>query len=187
MKKVIVGAGSLVAAAATLLMLSGSLAVASSNAATSVTGPEVVFGTVHGKAANANTPHIPLILTGVVNTTDRGFVLGNGGGQTHTLVTKAGKLSVRGKGKEHQTESLNARTCRLTFIVRQQFKFVPSLSTGKFAGATGPGSYQITFSAFVPRHTKGKHKGECNTSNNVQPLNRGAVAIFLAAGVITIP
>jgi hypothetical protein len=184
MRKIIVGVGSLVAAAATLLMVGG-IAGASPSAATPVTGPEVVFGAVHGKAATANTPHIPLILTGVVNTTDRGFVLGNGGGKRHTLVTKAGHLSVRTKGKQQQSESVNARTCRVTFIVRQQFTFAPGLSTGRFAGATGPGSYQVTFSAFVPRHAKGKHKGECNV--NAQPLNKGAVAIFLAAGTITLP
>ncbi len=31
-----------------------------------------------------------------------------------------------------------------------------------------------------------KHKGECDTANNVQPLAKGAVATFLAAGVLTV-
>ena len=63
---------------------------------------------------------------------------------------------------------------------------MPGKSTGKFAGATGPGAYQITFAAFAPRFKSGKHKGQCNTSNNAVPLAKGAVATFLAAGVITV-
>jgi hypothetical protein len=44
----------------------------------------------------------------------------------------------------------------------------------------------VTFSAFVPRYTSGKNKGKCNFSNNVQPLAKGAVATFLAVGVLTV-
>jgi hypothetical protein len=169
-----------------LLLAGGALAATTTGASSSVTGPEVVSGKVYGKAAVANVTHIPLTLSGMVATTDRGFVLGPGGGNTHTLTTPAGKLTVRGSGKEAQAQSVNAKTCRITFTNRQQFSFVPSLSTGKFAGASGPGAYLITFSAFVPRFTSGKHKGQCNLGNNVQPLAKGAVATFLAAGVITV-
>jgi hypothetical protein len=187
MRHVIVRTGSLIGAAgATLLLAGGALAATSTSASTSVTGPEVVSGQVHGKAAIANVTHIPLTLAGIVATTDRGFVLGNGGGNTHTLTTPAGKLTVRGSGKEAQQQTANAKTCRINFTDRQKFSFVPSLSTGKFAGASGPGAYQITFTAFAPRFTSGKHKGQCNFGNNVQPLTKGAVATFLAAGVLTV-
>jgi hypothetical protein len=114
-------------------------------------------------------------------------VLGNGHANTHTLVTAAGKLTVRGSGKQTSAQSLDSRTCRITFTVRQQFNFVPNLSTRAFAGATGPGTYQVTFSAYVPRFTSGSHKGKCNFSNNARPLAKGAVAKFLAAGVMTLP
>jgi len=187
MRHVIIRAGSLIGAAgATLLVAGGALAIASTGAHTSVTGPEVVSGQVHGKAAIANVTHIPLTIAGVVPTTDRGFVLGNGGGNTHTLTTPAGKLTVTGTGNPVQTQSVNIKTCRVTFTERRQFSFVPSLSTGKFAGASGPGAYMVTFSAFAPRYTSGKHKGQCNTSNNATPLAKGAVATFLAAGVLTV-
>jgi hypothetical protein len=187
MRHVIVRAGGLIGAAgAILLVAGGGFAVASAGAHRSVTGPEVVSGEVHGKAAIVSTPHIPLTLTGVVATTDRRFVLGNGGGNTHTLATPAGKLTVHGTGKQTDSQTMNLKTCRFTFTVRQQFTFVPKRSTGKFAGATGPGAYQIYFAAFAPRFTSGKHKGQCNTGNNVTPLARGAVASFLAAGVITV-
>jgi hypothetical protein len=188
MRHVIVRTGGFIGAAgAALLVAGGGFAIASSSASPSVTGPEVVSGVVHGKAALANTPHIPLTLAGVVGTTDRGFVLGNGGAnKTHVLKTGAGDLAVEPKGAQHSTQTLNSRSCRLSYIVRQQFNFDPSLSTGAFAGATGPGAYQVTFAAFVPRYTSGPHKGQCNASNNVVPLAKGAIATFLAAGVTTV-
>jgi hypothetical protein len=188
MRHVIVRAGGLIGAAgAALLLAGGGFAIASSTASPSVTGPEIVTGVVHGKAALANTPHIPLTLAGVVGTTDRGFVLGNGSAnQTHVLKTRAGNLAVKPKGAQHQTQTQNLRSCRFTFTIRQQFNFDPSLSTGAFAGATGPGAYQVTFAAYAPRFTSGPHKGQCNTGNNVPPLAKGAVASFLAAGVATV-
>jgi hypothetical protein len=187
MRHVIVRAAAIAGAAgAILLVAGGSFAGASTGANSSVTGPEVVAGAVHGKAALANITHIPLTLTGVVATSDRRFVLGPGGGNTHTLNTAAGKLTVTGTGKPVDTQTLSSRTCHFIYTSRQQFNFVPGRSTGRFAGATGPGAYQITFAAFAPRYTSGKHKGQCNTSNNSEPLAKGAVASFLAAGVMTI-
>jgi hypothetical protein len=189
MQHAIVRASGLIGAAgAVLLVAGGGFAVASTGAHTSVTGPEVVAGVVHGKAAIANTTHIPLTLSGVVRTTDRGFVLSPGGNPNsdHTLKTTAGKLIVHPTGKQHSSQTMNAKTCHFSFTERQTFTFVPGRSTGKFAGATGPGAYQITFSAFAPRFTSGPHKGQCNTGNNVAPLAKGAVGTFLAAGVITL-
>jgi hypothetical protein len=188
MRNVIVRAGGLAGAAGAILLVAGAgLAMASSAAHTAVTGPEVVSGAVHGKAAIANNTHIPLHLSGVVATTDRGFVLGNGPSNAdHTLATAGGKLTVKPVGKQHSTQTANAKTCHVSFTERQQFTFVASKSTGKFAGATGPGAYQISFRAYFPRFTSGKHKGQCNFSNNAVPLKKGAVATFLAAGVITV-
>ncbi len=187
MRSAIVRAGSLIGVAgATLLVAGGGLAIAASSATSSVTGPEVVSGVVHGKAAIANTPSIPLTLSGVVATTDHGFVLGDSHSNTHMLKTAAGNLTVKGIGKQTESESLNSKTCRVTFIVRQRFTFAASGSTGKFAGASGPGAYQITLVAFVPRYTSGAHKGQCNTSNNVQPLAKGAVTTFLVGSVLTV-
>lgn len=189
MQHAIVRASSLIGAAgAVLLVAGGGFAVASTGGHTSVTGPEVVSGVVHGKAAIANTTHIPLRLTGVVRTTDHGFALGPGGNSNsdHTVKTAAGELVVHPTGKQHSSQTMNAKTCHFSFTERQTFTFVPGRSTGKFAGATGPGAYQVGFSAFAPRYTSGAHKGQCNTSNNVPPLVKGAVATFLAAGIITL-
>jgi hypothetical protein len=183
-----VALGALAAAGGTAaLVLTGVPAQASAHpAAARITGPEVVSGTIHGKAANANTPHIPLTLQGVVNTRDRGFVLGNGGGNSHTIPTRAGKLAVLGGGKQQTSQTVNMKTCHVSFTIRQTFRVVGSKSTGAFAGASGPGAYQVHFAAFFPRFHSGKHKGQCNTSNSAKPLNKGAVASFLAAIVLTV-
>ncbi len=187
MRNTIIRAVSLIGAAGAVVLAGGGIAVASANGPASVTGPEVISGAVHGKAALANNPHIPLTLTGVVPTSEPGFVLGGASGKrTHTLATKAGDLTVRATGKQHMTQTMNPKTCRFTFTARDQFTFVPGMSTGKFAGATGPGAYQVTFAAFAPRYTSGKHKGQCNTSKNAKPLTKGALASFLAAGVMTV-
>jgi hypothetical protein len=191
MRKATLRIGGIVAAAGTALTLATvSPAFASpafaSAAAKTMTGPEVISGAAHGKAALANVTPIPLTFAGVVATTDHGFTLGPGGGNTHTLMTKAGDLTVTGTAKPVNTQTMNMKTCYFSYTSRQTFKFVPGKSTGKFAGATGPGAYQVFFAAYAPRYTSGKHKGECETGNNVQPLVKGAVATFLAAGVLTV-
>ncbi len=174
------------AAGGAALLLADGRALASTQARAWVTGPESISGTVFGAAANARTPHIPLVFRGVVTTTDRGFVLGNGHRNTHTLRTPAGRLTVTGVGKQHTSEVVRPRVCHLSYTIRQQFYFVGSLSTGAFAGASGPGAYQVTFAAFYPRFKHGKHKGQCNFSNSARPMNQGAVASFLATGVLSV-
>lgn len=184
------GAAALAAAGGiAALLLAGVPALASTHsaaaAAKTTTGPEVVQGAVHGKKANANVPHIPLTLHGVVNTTYPGFALGSGGGNNHVLATKAGRLAVHGLGKQQQSQTANMKTCHVTFTIRQPFTVVTGKSTGAFAGASGPGAYQVLFSAFFPRYHSGPHKGQCNTSNSAKPLNKGAYASFLASVVLT--
>ncbi len=186
MRKVIVRAGGLVAVASASLMLASVSPAFAGTAAKTVTGPEVISGAAHGKAAIANVTPIPLTFAGVVATSDHGFKLGGGNSNTHTLSTPAGRLTVTGIGKPTNTQSMNSRTCHFTYTSRQQFKFVPGKSTGKFAGATGPGAYQVFFGAYASRYKSGKHKGQCDTASNAQPLAKGAVARFLAAGVLTV-
>jgi hypothetical protein len=186
MRKLVVRIGGLVVPASAALTLASVSPAFASPAAKTVTGPEAISGAAYGKAAIANVTPIPLTFAGVVPTTDRGFKLGNGGGNTHTLATPVGKLTVTGVGAQSTTQTFNVRTCFFTYTARQQFKFVPGKSTGKFAGASGPGAYQVYFGAYAPRFTSGKHKGQCDTANNVQPLAKGAVATFLAAGVLTV-
>jgi hypothetical protein len=184
MRKATLRIGGIIAAASAALTLASVAPAFAGTAAKTMTGPEAITGSAHGAAAIANVTPIPLTLAGVVETTDHGFSLGPGGGNTHTLMTKAGKLTVTGTGKQMNMQSANAKTCYFTYTSRQTFKFVPGKSTGKFAGASGPGAYQIYFAAYAPRFTSGKHKGTCNF--NANPVAKGAVATFLAAGVLTV-
>ena len=167
----------------TVLLLAAAPALASTQQATSsVTGPEIVYGAVHGAAANADNPHIPLTFSGVVSTTAPGFVLG-GGADQHGLKTKAGTLFVQ-TGKPTDIQSGNSRTCRETFTQYQTFNVLGSKSTGAFAGASGPGAVQVYSAAFAPRYTSGSKKGQCNFNGN--PLNKGAVTTFIASIVLTV-
>lgn len=177
--------GTVVAAGAAALMLAAPAALAGTHhAAASVTGPEVLSGSVQGQAALANAPHIPLTLQGVVPTSDPGFVLGHSHSTTHTVQTKAGNLVVQRTGKPTKSQALDKATCRVTFAQDLTFTVLGSQSTGSFAGASGPGSAQISFSAILPRYTSGPKKGQCDTSAN--PKAKGAIADFLADAVLTV-
>jgi hypothetical protein len=168
------------------VMLAAVPALASTSPTPSVTGPEVISGTVHGKAALANAPVIPLKLTGVVAATSKVNLGGKGSpqkGDTKDLITTAGKLTVEVTAKPQNTQSINPKTCAASFAQYLQVTIVGGKSTGAFAGASGPGAVQISFSAILPRYTKGPHKGQCDP--NAQPSPKGAVANFLVGAVMT--
>jgi hypothetical protein len=150
-----------------------------------ITGPEVVYGAAYGRAATANTPHIPLRLRGVVNTSDLGFVLGHGGGKKHALRTRAGKLAVQITGRTGTTARANRRTCRESFNENQTFRVLGGRSTRKFAGASGPGAVQIYFAAFAVRYKSGPKKHECDFKSG-RVRSKGAVARFLATSVLKV-
>ena len=176
------------AGAASVALVAGGTALASTHASTSrpVTGPEVIAGTVHGKAALANATVIPLRWLGVVGT--RSVInLGGGGphkGSVKTLKSPAGNLTVRVSSKPTSSQHANTRTCRFSFRQDIPVRVVGSKSTGAFAGASGPGAAQVSFSATAPRFKSGPKKGQCNP--NGKPHTRGASASFLASVVLTV-
>lgn len=100
------------------------------------------------------------------------------------MKTKAGNLVVQRTGTPTHSQSINKKTCRVTFAQDLTLKLLGSQSTGAFAGASGPGAAQISFSAILPRYTSGPNKGQCDTSAN--PKAKGAVANFLADAVLTV-
>lgn len=157
------------------------------NASPAVTGPEVISGTVHGVKALVKKPIIPLRLVGLVNT--RSVVnLGGGGGpkkgDRKTLTTPRGKLTVKVTAKPTHRTGFNPKTCRFSFAVDIPLAVVGGRSTGAFAGASGPGAAQVSFSAKAPRFKTGPHKGQCNPKG--KPIARTAVANFLASLVLTL-
>jgi hypothetical protein len=162
------------------------LASSHATASRSITGPEVIAGVVHGMKALANATIIPLRWRGLVNTQS---VINLGGGGPHkgsleTLRSPAGNLTVKVTSKPHASQSFNAKSCRFTFSQDITLKVVGSKSTGAFAGASGPGAVQVSFSARGPRFRSGPKKGQCNP--NGQPLAKGAFASFLASLVLTL-
>jgi hypothetical protein len=178
-----------IAGGAAAIVLAGVPAMASTHAtgATSITGPEVIQGMVHGKAALANTPHIPLTLVGVVNTSDTGFVLGGGNATEKSLSTAAGKFTVEVTAKPQTSQTMNNKTCRFSETEDLSLSVLGSKSTKAFAGASGPGAVEVHFVAYASRYKSGPKKGQCNTSNNATPLTKGAVASFLGSFVLTVP
>jgi hypothetical protein len=178
-----------VAGAASVALAAGGSALASSHASASrsVTGPEVFAGTVHGKAALAKAPRIPLRWVGLVTT--RSVVsLGGGGprkGSVKTFSTPAGKFTVRVSSKPTHSQSFNPKSCRFSFTQDIPVAVVGSKSTGAFAGASGPGAAQVSFAANGPRFKSGPHKGQCNPKG--KPIAKTAVANFLASAVLTLP
>jgi hypothetical protein len=184
MKLTTIKLGTVAAAGVAALMLAGPSALAGTHASKSVTGPEVIYGAAYGKAALANTPHIPLTLTGLVDTKDPGFVLGNGHSKTHTLKTEAGNLTVQVTAKPTQSQSVNKMTCRETFTEDIALSVLGSQSTGAFAGASGLAAVQVYFAATAKRYTSGSKKGQCDFAG--QPQAKGAEAVFLADAVLTV-
>jgi hypothetical protein len=173
------------------LVLTAAPALAGSHAASSaVTGPEVSYGAVYGKAATANNPTIPVTWRGLINA--RGVFSTGGGpppakGQHHTFTTSAGNLTVVVTAAPTNSESFNSKACRFSFSTYVVFAVLGGKSTGSFAGTSGPGAVQVSGSGYVPRYTSGPKKGQCNTSPNAPELAKGAVESFLLSAVLTKP
>ncbi len=178
--------GVLAASVIAALVLAGVPALASSHASASesVTGPEVITGTVHGHAAVVGYPKLRLALRGLV-TTHGSVVLA----QTQSVVkTPVGTLLIKPVGKQQKPAvSRNFKTCQYRATLYLIGRVNGSKSTGTFAGASGPFATQIYFAGYLPRYTSGKHKGQCNFSGLVEPLSKGAVASFLSSVVLTLP
>jgi hypothetical protein len=156
------------------------LALASTPAMASQTVTETAYGVVHGAAAAANNPVIPVTWHGLVDA--HGVFAPGGGtpkkGQLHTFVTSAGNLTALVTATPTPAQSSNLKACHFTFSITVPFAAVGGKSTGKFAGASGPGVVKVAGAGYGPRYTSGPHKGQCNTSNNAPELAAGAVESF---------
>ena len=151
------------ACAATLVLGAAPAMASTHHSHRPVTGPEVVYGAVHGKAANASAPRIPLRLWGMVHTTDPTFVLGNGTGRRHTLRTGKGRLTVLVTGKPSHVLRTNPRTCRESFTQRQTFRVLGSRAPASSPGPPGRARYRST-SPPSPRGTRTARRRACATS-----------------------
>jgi hypothetical protein len=156
----------------------------------STTGIETITGTITGAAALADKPTFQLTFTGPVATTAT-WVLPSNDTQIHqiaTFKTMAGdfvaNVTIPGNSNPNnqQPTSYNKKTCYMTFVNDVTFTADGAKSTGSFKGASGIGSAVITFAAYGPK----LKSGACNTSQNAQPLTKGAISTFRASGTLTV-
>ena len=147
-----------VGGAVALALAAGAPALASSHTAASksVTGPEDVYGVVHGKAAVTGNK-VPLKLRGLVKATGVVHLNGSGAkkGKTKSLTSSAGILTVRITAKPTTSQTVNLKACHFSQTEDIALSVVGSKSTGKFAGDSGPGAVQVHFAGYVPRYKSG--------------------------------
>jgi len=177
-KKVLAAAGA--ALGATSIMLAAALpASAATQGPASHGNYEWITGFLAGQGALANAPVVPLKLQGAVNT--HGSINLGGNSSVGKIWTPKGTLTVL-HGNPNPPPQLNYRTCRETTTVSTWYKVLGRQSSGAFWDAQGSGQAVVVFSAIAPRHTWGKHKGQCNFGQNVKPEPYGAYISFHAQG-----
>ena len=142
---------------------------------------ESITGFLAGRGALANAPVVPLQLRGVVST--RGSINLGGNASVSPIPSRKGTLAAE-HGNPSPPPQLNYRSCRETETISTWTKVVGSRSTGVFKGASGSGHAVVVFSAIAPRYTSGKHKGQCNFSENAQPEPHGAWISFHDQGTL---
>lgn len=187
MKKlaVLTGAIVLVGALGACSSSSNSTGAAATKSAPPTPTTETITGQVTGTDAVADTLVIPLKLTGVVKTT--GTITIPQINATHitiTFPTKAGNFVVAAVLLDPNAAPtvVNAAACRFKDTGHVTYTVDGAKSTGSFAGATGSGKATLVLEADAPKYTSGSHKGQCNTSNNAQPMAAGALVTFEGVG-----
>ena len=150
-------------------------------------GTETLTGQVTGAAAVANTTTFHLKFTGPVNTTGT-FTPPNSNATSQPGVvfkTQAGNMVVNATLTSNPNAAptmVNAAQCRFAFVTRVDYTIDGAKSTGSFANATGSGKATVTFTADDPKLSS----GQCNTSQNAQPLTKGAIGVFYSSGPLTL-
>src|ERR1019366_1425379 len=197
MKRILCTAGVLALTAGLAACGSTSKSVAHPAAAGSVravSGTEVIRAQITGaKAAkdigsNSNAPLVfpAVAFTGPVVTHVRPFRLGSGNSKGSAFRTPAGVLYLT-HSKGQKNPAVTRQSGRVCYFrqVRSEgtWTAVPAKSTGKFAGASGHGTFTLTILAaadLLPGKTK------CTTGNTGNPLAKGASIVFEASGPLTV-
>lgn len=178
-------------------VLTGAVALAAALSAcgsSSNTGTETVTAVVTGSAAakvlnsNSSTLTLPsVVFSGPVDTSMSSWSLG-GNQATHTFATPAGKLTVNRKITSNQSQpiltSKSGNACYFKLAAQTGTYTVDgSQSSGKFAGATGHGTFAITAVAaadLLPGKTT------CTLNNTGNVIAKGASIDFKASGPLTV-
>lgn len=161
-----------------------SLAAASSSSSTSATtsGVERAYSMITGKAAEANVLVFHATWSGPVHTT--GTFEANGSppkqGESFTLVTKAGNLTVQVSSAPKNIQTISNKTCLAAYGIRLPYKITGG--TSKFTGATGHGAVVVAYHARLRKLAS----GQCNQSHSAAPVPGTIAATFSLSGPITV-
>jgi len=182
------------AAALAIGLAAGSMAASGSSS-----GTETITAAASGAAAanqlnsNGNAPlKFPsFVFSGPVDTSVTNASLGGGKAKTatHTFVTPAGNMTITHTAKSNgqaqpSVTGQTGNTCHFTQNGGTGvYKVDGSKSTGKFAGATGSGTYAITVVASADLSAG---KTTCSANNTGNALATGASITFKASGPLTL-
>jgi hypothetical protein len=198
MRKLAGLAGAIALAAAVGACSSSGSSTSATATATPRSGTETITATLTGAPAasyfdsgGTTPPSFPsVVFAGVVNTTIRGPVtLGHSTAKTvtYTFVTPAGNLTIRRTQKTRNNQLAPAgqsgSTCYFTASSTGVYTVVGSQSTGKFAGATGSGTYVTTVvlgADLQPGRTT------CSASNAGNVIAKGTSITYRASGPLTV-
>jgi hypothetical protein len=178
LKKVLATAG-VGLGAASIVLAAGLPASAAPQKPPSHPSYEWISGYLAGPGALSNAPVVPLKLTGAVNTS--GWINLGGTSSIGKIVTGKGTLTVQ-HGNPNPPPQVNYKSCRVTDTINTWYKVIGSKSTGAFWNAKGSGRAVVVFSFITSRYTHGKHKGQCDLSQNAKPAPYGAYVSFHAQG-----
>jgi hypothetical protein len=198
MRRLAVFAGmmALAAALAACSSSSSSGTMAAKATPTAMSGTETITAVSSGKtaahmlASNSNAPLTfpKLVLTGPVTTSVSPFALGGPSKGQATFKTPAGNLVVThssgnsGSGKAVWTRSGNVCTFHQVFS-KGTYVVDGAKSTGKFAGATGSGTF--TISAVAPMDLM-HGQTKCTAKDTGNPMASGTAVTFHASGPLTV-
>jgi hypothetical protein len=198
MRKLAGLAGAIVLAAAVGACSSSGSSTSATATAAPRSGIETITATLAGAPAASyfnsggiTPPSFPsVVFAGVVNTTIRGPVtLGHSTATTvtYTFVTPAGNLTIRRTRKTRNTQLAPAghsgSTCYFTASSTGVYTVVGSRSTGKFAGATGGGTYVTTVvvgADLLPGRTT------CSLNSAGTVIAKGTSITYRASGPLTV-
>jgi len=159
------------------LVTAALVAVLLAACSSSSTGAETIYGTT---TSTANNPTIPLKATGVF--TDTGTIVLGSKTTKGTLHFTKGGLNVNHSNPPNPNSptSFDAATCHAVFDESGTFKVTGG--TGPYNGATGRGTFRVTFGFNLPKLAN----GQCNESNSANPVPGTTLTTFKATGNITI-
>jgi hypothetical protein len=189
----------LVATLSGAVALAIGLAAGTAAAGGSSSGTETLTAVASGAAAanqlnsNNNSPlKFPsIVFSGPVHTSITNATLGGSKAKTaaHTFPTPAGNLAVtRTATSNGQAQpSVSGQTGNICHFTQNAgtgiFKVDGSKSTGKFAGATGSGTYTLTIVASADLSAG---KTTCSANNTSNALATGTSITFKASGPLTL-